>query len=37
MRRHFRSQQVIENEGKRKPRFRLSEEKNAREGIFRDP
>jgi hypothetical protein len=28
---------VIENEGKRKPCFRLSDEKNAREGIFRDP
>jgi hypothetical protein len=37
MRRHYRSRQVIENEGKRKPRFRLSDENNAREGIFRDP
>jgi hypothetical protein len=33
----FLSRQVIENEGKRKPCFRLSDEKNAREGIFRDP
>jgi urease gamma subunit len=28
---------VIENAGKRKPRFRLSVEKNAMDGIFRDP
>jgi hypothetical protein len=27
MRRHFLSRQVIENEGKRKPCFRLSDEK----------
>ena len=33
-RRHFRSRQVIENGGKRKPRFRLSGGENASDGVF---
>jgi hypothetical protein len=37
MRRRLRSRQVIEDEGKRKPRFPLADEKNASGGILRGP